>query len=187
MDRLLDKPDGIELIFDEVLPPAEWIAPDGPALKRLAVRHRDLRPARRAGRLVEAGMHLVYGPRFRNFRGYTWQRELMAKEPGRYDGALVVILAGTLRPILWVTGTRQEESVLLHEIGHAVGLAGDPSHSMNGHCTNATCLMYDGIDVRTFFLYLFPTLFTGYLPLHWCRDCLDDLYGEGALPPGDRG
>ena len=170
--------------MDERIPRSNWPPEEGAALKAFARRHRDLLPARRAGRLVEAGVHLLYGPRYRRYRGYTWHRELMAKEAGRYDGALLVILASTLRPILWVTGVRQEESVLMHEFGHAVGLAADPSHSMKGHCTNAWCLMYDGIDARTFFLYFFPTLFTGYLPLDWCGDCRADLYGDDVPTPG---
>jgi len=47
--------------------------------------------------------------------------------------------------------------------------------------------MYDGVDVRTFMLYFFPTLFTGHLPLDFCGDCRDDLYEkDGGVPPGNR-
>jgi hypothetical protein len=47
--------------------------------------------------------------------------------------------------------------------------------------------MYDGVDARTVALYFFPTLFGGYLPLDYCRDCRDDLYPtRDGKPPGDR-
>lgn len=178
--RYLDKPGGIELVVDDVLPLQDWQA-EGRAIRRMAVRSRSLHDPDRAA------VHVLYAPRWGNYRGYTWMRGTMDKYSSKYDAPLVLVLADTLRPILWITGRRQEASVLIHELGHGLGLASDPGHSQQGHCTNAWCLMYDGVDARTVALYFFPTLFGGYLPLDYCRDCRDDLYPDhDGVPPGDR-
>ena len=178
--RYLDKPTGIELVVDAPLPADDW-ATDGRSIRQLAVRSRSHHDPSRAA------VHVLYGPRWGQYRGYTWMRGTMSKYSKRYDAPLVLILADTLDPILWITGRRQEASVLIHELGHGLGLATDPGHSLRGHCTNAWCLMYDGVDARTVALYFFPTLFGGYLPLDYCGDCREDLYPEhDGEPPGDR-
>ena len=111
----------------------------------------------------------------------------LVRDLGPDEGALIYLFSGAIKPLAWITGTKQEASVLIHELGHTMGLATDPGHSARGHCTNAHCLMYDGVDVRTFFLYFFPTLFTGYLPLDFCSDCRSDLWeDDGGIPPGQR-
>jgi hypothetical protein len=176
----LDKPEGIELVVDAGLPAEDW-APQGRAIRQLAVRSRSHHDKDRAA------VHVLYGPRWGGYRGYTWMRGTMSRYSSRYGAPLVVVLADTLDPILWITGRRQEASVLIHELGHGLGLASDPGHSHEAHCTNAWCLMYDGVDARTVALYFFPTLFGGYLPLDYCRDCRDDLYPtRDGKPPGDR-
>jgi hypothetical protein len=181
LDRYLDKPGGIELRVDAPLPRSEW-QEDGPAIRRLAVRNRS-----HFARAGQSSLHVLYGPSYGKYRGYTWLRATMSRYSTRYRAPLVLVLQDRLKPILWLTGVKQEASVLVHELGHAVGLVTNPGHGSGGHCTNAWCLMYDGVDARTFLLYLFPTLFTGYLPLDWCGDCRRDLYPaiDGA-PPGRR-
>lgn len=177
----VDKPDGIEVIVDDVIA-ADRYEEDSTAIRRLARRVRSQDRARASG---TAALHILYAGSYRKFRGYAWARPIMTKTSGRYDAALVLILQDRLGSILWITGARQEASVLAHEFGHTLGLVNDPSHGMNGHCTNAWCSMYDGVDARTAFLYFFPTLFTGYLPMSFCGDCLADLYPDG-VPPGRR-
>lgn len=176
-----DKPGGIEVIVDDVIA-ADRYEQDSTAIRRLA---RRVRSQVRPGQAGVASLHVLYAPEYRRFRGYAWARPVMTKTSTRYDAALVLILQDRLKPIAWVTGVRQEASVLAHEFGHTLGLVGDPSHGMSGHCTNAWCSMYDGVDARTAFLYFFPTLFTGYLPMSFCGDCLADLYPDG-VPPGRR-
>ena len=176
-----DKPDGIEVVVDDLVA-ADRYEESGQAIRRLARRVRSQLPHRPRDVAV---VHVLYAPRYKKFRGYAWARPLMTKTAGRYDAPLILILQDQLKSILWITGARQEGSVLTHEFGHTLGLVGDPSHGMDGHCTNAWCSMYDGVDARTVFLYFWPTLLTGYLPLRFCADCLGDLYPDG-VPPGRR-
>jgi len=177
----LAKPGGLELVVDAPAPEQEWKA-EGRQIRRTALHLRSEFPEEGV-----AVVHVLYGPRWGGYRGYTWPAETMARYSARYDAPLILVLTDTLRPILWITGVKQEASVLTHELGHGVGLATNPGHSNSGHCTNAWCLMYDGVDARTFFLYFFPTLFTGYLPMDWCGDCRRDLYPDAdGVPPGKR-
>jgi hypothetical protein len=181
--RYLDKPGGIRLVVDDVIPAEQW-QEDDRSIRQLARRYRSLEAADPTATAV---LHVLYAPRYGKYRGFCWSRKRPEDLRAPHDEALIVLLQGNIKPILWVTGVKQEASVLVHEFGHALGLSSDPGHSSRGHCTNAHCLMYNGVDARTFFLYFFPTLFTGYLPLDFCADCRDDLYpAHGGVAPGDR-
>jgi hypothetical protein len=171
MAATVAKPGGIELVVDDVLPAAAW-EPDAPKIRALAARVRSL--GNPEGQQV---LHLLYAPSFGAYRGYAWRRDTMQRAGRRYRAPLVTIFADRLRPIAWVSGATQEASVLVHEVGHAFGLATDPGHSHDGHCTNAWCSMYDGVDARSAFMWFFPALFAGQLPTAYCRACRDDLAG----------
>ena len=181
--EIADKPGGISFVVDDVIPAERWQESDR-VIRGLARSFRSLEQPT-PGSL--ATVHVVYGPRFHGYRGFAWTRKVMGRTAPRYEASLILVLQERLRSILWITDVRQEASVLVHEFGHTLGLVGDPSHGSDGHCTNGWCSMYDGVDARTFFLYFFPTLFTGYLPLRYCADCRDDLYPEHeGVPPGKR-
>ena len=180
---ILDKPDGIRVVVDDVIPGEEWDGTDRTA-RKLARSHRSLEKPRPGDLAVT---HVLYAPSMGNYRGYAFTRQVMSRHSPGYEAPLLIILQDRLRSILWITDVRQESSVLVHEFGHALGLVGDPSHGDGGHCTNAWCSMYPGIDARSFALYFWPTLFTGYLPMRYCADCRADLYPDhGGVPPGDR-
>ena len=179
----VDKPEGITIVVDDLIEAERWDESDK-VIRKLARSTRSLsRPS--PGSLVT--VHVLYGPRFRGYRGFAWTRNVMNRTTPKYDASLILILQDQLKSILWITDVRQEASVLVHEFGHTLGLVGDPSHGAAGHCTNAWCSMYDGVDARTFFLYFFPTLFTGYLPMRYCADCRSDLYpNQDDVPPRER-
>ena len=170
-----DKPDGIEIVVDDEIDVVEWEA-SHESVARLALEHADLDSGDRAY------LYVLYAPSYKKFRGYSYR-------PGRLGSEVtfpaMVVFAGQLKPILWLTGVRQEASVLVHEGGHVLGLVTNDDHRDGGHCTRGWCLMYDGVDARSLAVNLFPTLFTGYLPTHYCRDCRDDLWDE-LPPPGIR-
>jgi hypothetical protein len=175
-DRLgfyCDKPDGIEIRVDDEVPADSWEA-SHESVARLALEYADEAVGE------TAYLYVLYAPSYKKFRGYSYRTGRLGED---VEFPAMVVFAEQLRPILWLTGVRQEASVLVHEAGHVLGLVTNDDHRDGGHCTNGWCLMYDGVDARSLAVNLFPTLFTGYLPTHVCRDCRDDLW-DGAPPPG---
>ncbi len=81
--------------------------------------------------------------------------------------------------------TALREAMLLHEAGHALGLARTPEHSAHGHCTHEGCLMQEKItvNIRRFFTFR-PSLENTTL----CTDCRADLARFRATepPPAER-
>ena len=171
---IVDKPGGITFVYDDLIPAEDWVE-EPRSIRRLARKVRSYAQPTPADTVT---VHVLYGPRYLRYRGFAWTRKVMARPTPRYDASLILILQDQLRSIAWITDVRQEASVLVHEFGHTLGLVGDPGHGANGHCTNAWCSMYDGVDARKFFLYFFPTLFAGHLPMRYCADCRADLAPE---------
>ncbi len=167
-----DKPGGIEVVVDDEIPAAEWEA-SKQTLVALARKYADERDSSRAY------LYLLYAERYEKYRGYSYRSGTLHRD---LDFPVCAIFTSQLEPILWLTGVRQEASVLVHETGHAFGLVTNDGHRDGGHCTNSWCLMYDGVDARSAFVHLFPTLFTGYLPTHFCADCRADLWGDQRVP-----
>lgn len=76
-----------------------------------------------------------------------------------------------------------ETAVLLHEIGHLIGLVnkgsesqsdhGDPS--FHDHCTNKNCLMYHSVETKS----LSTTLLKGNIPV-LDSGCIEDLIANGG-------
>ena len=167
--------DGIEVRVDDEIPADEW-EESAEAIVALALAHADHRPA------DGAYLYVLYAPRWKRYRGYSFRVGRVAA----LEFPVMVAFTDQLKPVLWLTGVRQEASVLVHEAGHVLGLVTNDAHRDGGHCTNAWCLMYDGVDARSLAVHLFPTLFTGYLPTHFCRDCRADLWDEGVVPGQQR-
>lgn len=170
----VDKPGGLHLIVDDRIPRADY-EPKSSRIRYLAARVRSL------GNPPDAQVvHVLYAPAYGRYRGYAWRRDAMERYGRRYNAPLVALFTDQLRPIAWISGRMQEASVLVHEMGHAYGLATDPGHSHDGHCTNAWCSLYDGVDARSAFVWFFPALFAGQLPVRYCADCRADLAGDEA-------
>jgi hypothetical protein len=174
-DRLAfycDKPGGIEILVDDEVPAEAW-QPDPEVIRELILTHADERPEE------GAWLYVLYAPSWKRYRGYSFRVGRLGDD---VDFPAFTVFTDQLRPILWLTGVRQEASVAVHEAGHVLGLVTNDDHRDGGHCTNAWCLMYDGVDARSLAVHLFPTLFTGYLPTHLCRDCREDLWPDGRVP-----
>jgi len=174
-DRLefyCDKPGGIEVHVGNEIPAERW-EPTRAGVQALTEEYAEGRP--KSG----GYLYVLYAPSLKKYRGYSFRT---GKLGDRVDFPVIAIFYEQLKPILWLTGVRQEASVLVHETGHVMGLVTDDGHRDGGHCTNSWCLMYDGVDARSALVHLFPTLFTGYLPTHLCVDCREDLWGDDPVP-----
>ena len=164
-----DKPGGIEVEVDDEIGAEEW-EENAESVGELARKYAD-------GPGEEAYLYVLYAPCWKKYRGYSFR-----KGKGGADYPMMVAFTDQLNPILWITGVRQEASVLIHEAGHLLGLVTNDVHRDGGHCTNGWCLMYDGVDARSLAVHLLPTLFGGYLPTHFCRDCRADLWEDERAP-----
>lgn len=174
-DRLAfycDKPDGVSIQVDDAIPADRWEA----SRDRIVELVHEYADGPQEG---AAYLHALYVPLYKKFRGYSFRRGVLADD---IDFPVILAFTSQLKPILWLTGVRQEASVLVHEAGHVLGLVTDDGHRDGGHCTLSWCLMYDGVDARSLFVNLFPTLFTGYLPTHYCSACRDDLWPGRRVP-----
>ena len=174
LELYLDKPGGIEIVLDEELPADAW---DGTnrTIGRLIRKHAS--PPTDGS----AYIYTISGPSYKTFRGMSYQ-------PGSFRGVdfpVMALFKDKIPGILWVSRARQEGAVLLHEVGHLVGLVTNDAHRDGGHCTNGWCLMYTGVDWRSALIYAIPALFAGQIPTKFCKDCRQDLWGEDPLP-GER-
>ncbi len=169
----VDKPSGVEVVMDETLPKDQW---DGSSdgLKRLVSQH-----FQGSGEQDTADIYILYAPSWKKYRGYCYRGGTLSPS---VPFPVMVILADSLKPILWLTGTTQEHAVLVHEAGHALGLVTSPHHAVEGHCTQGWCAMYKGVDLRSGLVWLLPALFAGELPTHYCRACRGDLWPQGLAP-----
>jgi hypothetical protein len=167
-----DKPGGVSVEVGDEIPVDRWEE----SRDRIVELTREF-----AGGPTDDAAYLygLYAPAYKTFRGYSFRRGVLEED---IDYPVIIAFSSQLKPILWLTGVRQQASVLVHEAGHVLGLVTDDGHRDGGHCTNSWCLMYDGVDARSLFVNLLPVLFTGYLPTHYCDDCRADLWGDERVP-----
>ena len=128
-------------------------------------------------------IYVLYAPRSRpvydrNVPGMTDTVELELDGDTR---ALPVILMFSERirdkAMLWISPPRVERSVLIHELGHVLGLVTNPAHTQRGHpahCTEAGCVMHQP-RLRSLVYNALPALFAARVPSRFCRFCRDDM------------
>lgn len=104
-----------------------------------------------------------------------------------YRNTSAVVYGKAIRKYSSMTGrlTRQEleTAVVLHEIGHLLGLINKGSAAQSDHvdpnfpdhCTNRKCLMYHSVETRS----LSTTLLKGHIPL-LDEACIEDLVAKGG-------
>jgi hypothetical protein len=174
MELYLDKPGGIEIVLDDVLPREAWTGTAANIAKNIRAHAQPPTDG-------SAYIYAISGPDYKTFRGMSYR-------PGEIRGVdfpAMALFKDKIPGILWVTRSRQEGAVLLHEVGHLVGLVTNDAHRNGGHCTNGWCLMYSGVDWRSGLIYALPTLFAGQIPTKFCKACRQDLWADQELP-GER-
>jgi len=78
---------------------------------------------------------------------------------------------------LWITRRKVERAILVHEIGHHLGLVANPQHEQPdhpGHCTRKGCVMHRPGAVSGLHNAL-PALFAGQIPDDYCSLCRADI------------
>ena len=169
---------GVEIQFDDTIPRAAWDeGPGGGAgVADIALEWADVPEDSRSY------LYLLSAPRWERWRGYAWPAGRLSRD---LRIPVLAMFTEPIKGILWITKARQQALTLIHEFGHSLGLVSNDCHRASGqHCANAWCVMYDGVDGRSIFANGLATLFTGYLPSHFCRLCRSDLYQGEDLPPG---
>lgn len=127
-------------------------------------------------------VYVLYWDRWLRYRGVYFPARGLDR---RIHHETVVIFVDPIeaQSLLWLTRRKVEAAVLVHEFGHGAGLVTSGAHSDgNGHCSNASCRMYWGVDRRSIRKNLFPVLCRGVLdPGDFCSECDADLAG-GRTP-----
>jgi hypothetical protein len=164
--RVCDKPGGVTVVLDDVIPKAT-------ARRRsahsLALEHFDGAP------------DAFTAPLYVLFHDSRVTAEEM-KDP--YFTSLpfpgMIVVDARVRAFASTNLADAAARVLQHEAGHALGLARNTAHSDGVHCTNAPCLMNANYQIQFDVLKL---RYKSRLP-DFCADCLTDLRaGRGAAPP----
>jgi hypothetical protein len=148
-------------------------------LVALVGRHLDLDPR---GWAEREPIYVLYVPASAPWYGIeaTGMSDTLLLER---DGApllrLVLLFTESIESeaLLWVTRGDVERSALVHELGHHLGLVGNPSHVQRGHpwhCTQSRCVMNQP-GIRALLANSLPALFAGKVPTDYCARCRADL------------
>lgn len=181
----------IEIRMDDEIPVDVWQSVPGDFLDR----------ARALGPWVDglgAGdesdlIYVVYVPDEPEYMG--WATRLVLERDGRpWPVDTIVMFPATIGrgQDLWITARKIERAILIHELGHLLGLVSGPGHRERGnprHCTEPQCVMTHPSG-RSKTYNALPALFAGRIPHAYCNRCRDDirtaqkLWRQAALAPG---
>ena len=177
----------IDVRVDDEIALEPWAAAgDRPGLERLVARFLDHDPSR--WRETEV-VYVLYAPDSQSWYGKTVS--------GMSDW-IVFDHAGETRTVrtlmlftrkirsdawLWITPSKVERATLVHELGHVLGLVGNPLHTQPnhpGHCTRSRCVMNQP-GTRSLLVNALPAFFAGHVPHRFGRRCLDDIQAAKTL------
>ena len=156
----IDKPAGIELRVDPPIPRAEAA---GRSVEALTLAH--------LSGPTDDHTAFIYILFFRSSRLGLFPRP---KNPSftnyPFPSAIYIDRASPRFKLIYPAAL--QETFLLHEAGHALGLARNPEHSARGHCIREGCLMRETVafNVRRFYTFR-PSIENTTL----CTDCRADL------------
>lgn len=127
-------------------------------------------------------VYVLYWNRWLRYRGVYFPAMGLDRRI-RHESVVMFVDPIAAQSIFWLTRRKVEAAVLVHEFGHGAGLVTSGAHSDgNGHCSNAHCRMYWGVDRRSIRANLFPVLCRGVLdPGDFCSECDADL-AAGRTP-----
>lgn len=171
----------VEVVLDDEIPRAEWEAAAGRSgLESLVARHLDHDPADWTNAEV---VYVLYAP-----DGLPWYGKSVSGMTDRITffrgGAAatvrtILLFTDEIRrdALLWITPAKVERAVLVHELGHVIGLVGNPDHmqaEQPGHCGVARCVMHQP-GKRAGFVNGLPALLAGRIPSRYGKRCVADI------------
>lgn len=175
-ESILDKPGGITVQVDDVIPDQGAPAWTTSGTRSLETRYRDNYRNPDTGVAV---LHMLYvdghsASDTENGRvlGFAYQGSSIVMFEESMEASSGGLLAGEIEP-----------TVLIHEVGHQLGLTniGTPmvapheDHDHNGHCDNDQCIMYWAAETSNIVDFLLST------EPDFDDPCLNDLSANGGL------
>ena len=167
----------IELVVSDAIPSTEWDGAADDIVRKAVLPLAFLDHDPRAWGKEEL-LYVLYAPGRPNVD--AWSHAVGSES----DGEPVLVRAIVVFPEnlrgkgqLWVTDGKLERAILVHELGHVLGLVSNPEHRAKGnpvHCTEARCVMTYPTGSTNLF-NAFPTLFTGKPPSDYCHRCRADI------------
>lgn len=171
----------LRVVIDDEIPQAEWRgSPQRQGLERLVAARLDHDPA--AWREEEV-LYVLYVPASEPWYGkaYSGMTDLVTFERDDEVATVRVLLLFTEKirddALLWVRPARVERAVLIHELGHALGLVSNPEHTRKDHpdhCTRSRCVMAQP-DLASSLVNAAPALFAGDVPDDFGELCRKDI------------
>jgi hypothetical protein len=171
----------VDVVLDDEIPREVWEKAAGRSgLEGLVARYLDRDPTDWAH--VEV-VYVVYAPDSRPWYGRSvsgmTDRITFSRGGAVATVRTILLFTDEIRrdALLWITPAKVERAVLVHELGHVIGLVGDPGHmqpEQPGHCSVARCVMHQP-GKRAGFVNGLPALLAGRIPSRYGKRCGEDI------------
>ena len=182
LERLLARhlPQGMtwRVVRDSEIAREEWSALRGDSIADdLGAKYIGNVPDEGTGKTTIYVLYLPYERTAPAYLGYL--RSWAIERDGVHrllTGAVLFSESIKRQGFLWLTDSRIERNVLVHEIGHVLGLVENRAHAQDeaGHCTNAECVM-NTLNWRTAAYWSLSGVLGIWLPRNFCKDCREDI------------
>lgn len=167
----------IEIELDDEIPAAEWDSISGEPSEKAEILARWLDHDPRDWENYEF-VYLVYVPDPGDYVGLATQLYLDSDAGLRVVPTLFIHLNSIAREsFLWITTRKVEQAILVHEMGHILGLVSGLDHVEKDnprHCTEPQCVMAH-FRTRSQIYNALPAMFAGKIPDDYGNKCRDDI------------
>ena len=128
-------------------------------------------------------IYVIYAPDSRPWYGKTvsgmQDRVVFDRDERIHSVQTVMLFTGEIRreALLWVTAPKIERAILVHELGHVLGLVSSPEHFQKDqpdHCARSRCVMHQS-GLKSAVVNGLPALFAGKIPHRFGPDCTADI------------